>query len=342
MKHTNAPDNLEQPRDAAHWFARMQSGEATEADRRAFEAWRTADPENDRQYRNLNHFWQATLAVPEQRLRGMMEEAPKPVPQAAPQSRPASQPRLSRRQFGLGLGLAAACSLVAVSYVVATVGVFNQPLDVLELATAKGERRQIALPDGSTLDMNTNTLAIVRFYGDQRRIDLQQGEIFLDVHSDAKRPFLVDAGVGQVTVTGTRFNVRRDADAVGVSVESGSVRVRSGAWWNRGERALTAGQRVIAHADQPLGAISDADITGITAWQRGRVIFNNEPLAHVIDEMNRYLAQPAHLEATHLGQYHISGVFSVDDPDAMISALPAIAPVRVVHLPDGQVRILAR
>ncbi|MFA5631040.1 MAG: FecR family protein [Porticoccaceae bacterium] len=331
MKPSNVSDNLEQPRDAAHWFARMQSGEATEEDRGAFEAWRTADPENDRQYRNLAHFWEATRAVPEQRLRGMMEEAPKPVRQ---------QPRLSRRQFGLGL--AAACSLVAVTYVVGTTGVFNQPQDVMELATAKGERRQVTLPDGSTLDMNTDTLAVVSFYKEQRRIDLLCGEIFLDVRSDAKRPFVVDADIGRVTVTGTRFNVRRDADAVGVSVESGSVLVHSGAWWNRHERALTAGQRVVAHADQPLGDVSDADVSAIAAWQRGRVIFNNEPLAHVIDEMNRYLAQPAYLEAAHLGQYHISGVFSVDDPEAMIDALPAIAPVQVVHLPDGQARILAR
>ncbi|WP_193075194.1 FecR family protein [Pseudomonas sp. FME51] len=330
MKHSNASDNLDQPRDAAHWFARMQSGEATEEDRRAFEAWRAADPENDRQYRNLDHFWEATRAVPERRLRGMMEEAPQPVP----------QPRLSRRQFGLGL--AAACSLVAVTYVVGTSGVFNQPLESIELATTKGERRQIALPDGSTLDLNTNTLAVVRFYQDQRRIDLQQGEIFIAVRPDADRPFVVDAGMGQATVTGTRFNVRRDADAVGISVESGSVRVRSGPWWNRRERALTAGQRVVAHADQPLGDVSDADVSAIAAWQRGRVIFNNEPLAHVINEMNRYLARPAQLEAAHLGQYHISGVFSVDDPEAMIDALPAIAPVRVVHLPDGQARILAR
>lgn len=330
MKHSNASDNLDQPRDAAHWFARMQSGEATGEDRRAFEAWRAADPENDRQYRNLDHFWEATLAVPEQRLRGMMEEAPKPAP----------QPRLSRRQFGLGL--AAACSLVAVTYVVGTTGVFNQPLNVMELVTSKGERRQVALPDGSTLDMNTDTLAVVSFYKEQRRIDLQRGEIFLDVRSDAKRPFVVDADIGQVTVTGTRFNVRRDADTVGVSVESGSVLVHSGSWWNRRERALTAGQRVVAHADQPLGDVSDADVSAIVAWQRGRVIFNDEPLAHVINEMNRYLARPAHLEATHLGQYHISGVFSVDDPEAMISALPAIAPVQLRRLPSGQVRVLAR
>ncbi|MCK9563375.1 MAG: FecR domain-containing protein [Bacteroidales bacterium] len=330
MKASNASDDLECPRDAAHWFARMQSGEATEVDRRAFEAWRAADPENDRQYRNLSHFWEASLTVPEQRLRDMMEETPKAVAQA----------RLSRRQFGLGL--ATACSLLAVTYVVGGRGAFSQPLDSLELATRKGERRQVALPDGSALDLNTDTQASVRFYSSQRRIDLRQGEIFLDVRPDRERPFVVDTGIGQVTVTGTRFNVRSDTEALQVSVESGSVVVRSGLWWNRGERTLTAGRQVVARADQPPGDITDADVDVIVAWQRGRVIFNDQPLAHVIDEMNRYLAQPAHLEAAHLHEYHVSGVFSVDDPDAMINALPAIAPVRVYRLPEGQVKILAR
>ncbi|XOT97985.1 hypothetical protein ACMTAU_03630, partial [Alcaligenes pakistanensis] len=42
-------------------------------------------------------------------------------------------------------------------------------------------------------------------------------------------------------VTGTSFTVRRDAEQVKVLVESGSVEVSSGRWWNRQTRYLAAG-----------------------------------------------------------------------------------------------------
>jgi transmembrane sensor len=48
------------------------------------------------------------------------------------------------------------------------------------------------------------------------------------------------------------------------------------------------------------------------------------------------------LDAPSLTQHRIAGVFSIDDPQAMMDALPAIAPVRVVHLPDGRLHIVAR
>ncbi|HCQ47873.1 MAG TPA: hypothetical protein DIW53_14355, partial [Achromobacter sp.] len=48
---SDGSDALDHPADAAHWFARMQSGEVTAADRQAFAAWRDASPDNDRDYR---------------------------------------------------------------------------------------------------------------------------------------------------------------------------------------------------------------------------------------------------------------------------------------------------
>ena len=334
MSLPNPADDLEPPRDAAHWFARMQSGEATEEDWRAFEAWRRMDPEHDRAYKNLGYLWEASLKVPEQRLRGLMLDTGA-APKAGLRSLHLPRRRLGLALAGTGVLAAATCFLGVADW-------SGRLLDTVTLSTRKGERRQTALPDGSVLDLNTDTLAVVRFYDNRRLVKLRRGEAFFNVRSEAGRPFVVDAGMGRVTVTGTRFNVRRDPQALRVTVESRSVLVQSSRWWHRSERRLAAGQQAVAQADGGLGAVSAADIGSIAAWQRGKVIFDNEPLAHVIDEMNRYLAQPARLEAVQLREYRLSGVFRVDNPDAMIDALPAIAPVRVQRLADGQVRIMAR
>ncbi|PWF23817.1 FecR family protein [Corticimicrobacter populi] len=323
-------DSLEHPCDAAQWFARMQSGEVSDDDRRAFEAWRMADPEHEQQYRRLAYIWQATLAVPESRLQALMHE----------QDVPPVRPWLARRR--LGLGLAGACTLAVAGVAGVSRGWFAAEPESLTLMTRRGERHQATLPDGSILHMNFGTRVVVRFEKGLRLVELRQGEAFFEVSHDAARPFVVNAGMGRVTVTGTRFNVRRDAASTQVSVESGSVRVDNGRWWARNERRLSAGQQVVAYADQTLGEVGQADVTNLVAWQRGRMVFNDVALAEVIDEMNRYLAQPARLATAALGQLRVSGVFGVDDPEAMIDALPAIAPVQVIRLLDGRIRIAAR
>lgn len=328
--HARSPDALEHPRDAAHWFSRMHSGEVTDLDRQAFAAWCSADPAHEREYQQLTAQWDAMLSVSHTRLRGLMDAslaASKPPP-------------VSRRRFGIGM--VAACSLPVVAGIVAAPYLFDRDDKRINFATRKGERRQVALPDGSTLHLNGDTRLVAHFGTDERRVELMQGEAFFDVHHDLSRPFVVQGGVGQVTVTGTRFNVRRDSAALQVSVESGSVRLESGPWWRQSERRLTAGQQAVAYAGNTLSDVTQVNVDNLTAWQRGKIIFNNVPLATVISEMNRYLTQPARLDAPELGQHRISGVFSVDDPLAMIDALPAIAPVSLGRLPDGSIRVVAR
>lgn len=333
-------DALEHPRDAAHWFSRMHSGETTETDRQAFAAWCSADPAHEREYQKLTAQWDAVLSLPEARLRGLMQATNDT--QALHVAPP--PPAMSRRRFGLRMvaacALPVAAGLLAAPYVAPYL--FDRGEKRLNYATRKGERRQVTLPDGSILHLNGDTRLAARFGAKERRVELAQGEAFFEVQHDTSRPFVVEGGVGQVTVTGTRFNVRRDSESLQVSVESGSVRLESGPWWRHSEHRLGAGQQAIAYASSPLGEVTQVNVDNLTAWQRGKIIFNNVPLATVINEMNRYLMQPASLDAPALGPYRISGVFSVDDPLAMIDALPAIAPVSLDRLPDGRVRVLAR
>lgn len=60
-------------------------------------------------------------------------------------------------------------------------------------------------------------------------VGLVQGQVDCHVTPRLGRPaFVVEAGEAQVTVVGTRFTVRRQGDAISVSVTEGHVRVTSG------------------------------------------------------------------------------------------------------------------
>ena len=331
MKPNNDTSTSDDPRDlAATWFARLHSGDATEEDRRLFEQWRNERPENDQQYRNVQQIWGATLQIPETELREIL----------ARRDVAASQPNQTRRRFAWGL--AGACSAALVGGVALNGGWFSSPLQTIQITSRRGERRQMTLPDGSVLDVNTGTRAVARLYEGKRVVELQEGEIFFSVEHDAERPFIVDAGDNRVVVTGTRFNVRYESQVARVSVESGSVEVSSGSWWHRQLRSLGKGQGVNVADGQDLGDIEQLDLNTALAWQRGKIVFENTPLSQAVAEINRYLDRPARLEALALRDHRIAGIFSVDDPQALIDMLPEFAPVRVYHLLDGQTRIVAK
>lgn len=321
-------DDLDHPSDAAHWFARMQSGEASEQDHQAFQAWRDADPENERHYREVEYLWRATQAVPDERLRSLLPTSPVTIPSA------------KRRYLTLGLGTLGVLALTAGTLYQS--GWMDSAHETVQLVTAKGERKQIKLPDGSIVALNTDTIAQARLSVDRREVELIQGEVFFSVEHFQTLPFIVHTDLGTITVTGTRFNVRREADSVLVSVQSGSVKVQSGPWWRRQERLLGAQQQVLLRRGTEPSPVQSADVESLTAWQRGKIIFRNTPLETVVQEMARYLPQTLSLDAPTLRQHRISGIFDIDQPETVIKALPAIAPIRIQADAAGVLHIVAR
>ncbi|NWL76996.1 peptide ABC transporter substrate-binding protein [Pseudomonas taiwanensis] len=308
--------------EAAQWFSRNRDPEQGSDERREFEAWLAAAASHRSEYRLLEVMWSAVDLIPEQRLRELCTAEVLPLPVR------------SRRRFLQG-ALAAAAS-------VALVMGATYLLDPLSLrgesfTTALGERRQVMLADGSTLDLNGRTRVTVVYSADRRLVRLEAGEAMFSVTPDKARPFVVEAGPGRVTVTGTRFNVRRDVEDVRVAVESGRVLVAG----ERGEasRPLLAGDGVRVAADGGVGPVQRIDIASITAWRQGKLIFNDVPLVEVAQEVSRYREQPLRV-AEEVANLRFSSVFRADDTNALLTALPRILPVKVRTLPDGSSEII--
>src|SRR6202040_1603516 len=60
--------------------------------------------------------------------------------------------------------------------------------------TAVGEQAAVALPDGSSFDLNTNSRVEVDYTERNRVIRLERGEAYFKVAHDTHRPFWVYAG----------------------------------------------------------------------------------------------------------------------------------------------------
>src|SRR5262249_11450268 len=70
----------------------------------------------------------------------------------------------------------------------------HPPVIKQDYSTEVGQQRQVKLPDGSTLVLNTDSSVTVNYSLRERGIHLTRGEVTFSVAQEADRPFLVRVG----------------------------------------------------------------------------------------------------------------------------------------------------
>lgn len=186
--------------------------------------------------------------------------------------------------------------------------------------TAVGERRTVTLPDGSQVTLNTATRLAARFGGDRREVILETGEALFDVAHRDGAPFDVLSQDGRIRVTGTRFNVYRQAAFTQVDLLEGGVSVGPASGVGSTAR-LRPGQAVrLAASGQP-GPILVAQAARIDDWNQGRISFDAAALSEAVAEMNRYSRTPLRILTPSLNRLQIDGVFEAGDTAAFARAV---------------------
>ena len=344
------PDSLPDTASvAAYWFAREKSGRMTTEQRMRRDAWLRASAHHALEYERARGIWNAAGLVPAERLQALMSETPQESGDRRHASSFASstdtgrsrsvRPGSSRRRLAFGLGLACtAAAAVGISVYVNP----SQPSYSLQVASAVGQYRQVTLPDDSIIELNTGTRLSVNYYPDRREVILQEGEAAFTVSPDAERPFFVEAGDTSVRVTGTRFGVRRQAQAASIAVLSGAVQVRQGPWWSREQADLRAGQTLAPGTGNHFTVLSAQDTASVLAWRQGRVVFRDTPLASAVNEINRYASQPIRLNIANANSIRIAGTYSTRNINGFLELLPDIAPVAVQRLANGSAVIVRK
>ncbi|SHM47951.1 FecR family protein [Chitinophaga jiangningensis] len=152
-----------------------------------------------------------------------------------------------------------------------------------------GQRKIIQLSDGSTIHLGAASSLEYpeQFTGNTREITLT-GEAYFDITTDPRHPFIIHTGDVATTVLGTAFKIAAFAgQPITVAVASGKVKVESNANGNLQELAiLTAGKQVSWHQQQAtLQSVNAADVA---AWQKGRLVFNNQTLATIAATLERW------------------------------------------------------
>src|SRR5690606_10338466 len=202
--------------------------------------------------------------------------------------------------------------------------------------TDVGQRTTAVLADGSKVELNTDTELRVEFERGVRRVALLRGQALFDVAHDADRPFVVAAGGRTITALGTVFDVNLAGEGLSVTLVEGRVAIAGQA---HEPGALPAEPRILVPGEQFVAIASRAEevrpaaIERVTSWRRGRVVFENERLAEVIGEINRYSKRRLVLGDPALAELRVSGVFRTGSVANFSAALTASFPVRTVADP---------
>lgn len=327
--NSSAPLSASAEEQASLWAARLDGSTLSTADRAALDAWLAAHPA----HRALLSSYCQFSADLEQRLpllEGIREDLAEK--QAAP---PTARSRPWLRWPTLaGAMLTAAAAVAVVLWRHAPQNQFQN------VATPVAQRSELALADGSHVELNAHTALVVDLKDGERRVRLASGEAFFRVSRDANRPFFVETPAGLVRVTGTQFNVRTvSPDALEVTVLEGSVQVRPGAA-STPPRQLAAGDRLVAEPGQVrVATLTGSDLANALAWRQGRIVFEETPLREALTRFAHYHGR--NLTASDAAaRLHVGGVHSLDDLDGFLTSLEQVLPsVRVLHRRDGSVRV---
>lgn len=291
--------------EAIERLVQLHSGSAGAAERMDFLRWRGQSAEHELAAREAEALWGA---LPETRSAQRYRQ------------------RVQRPRRLLALAVAACVAAIAVTIAL------PEPLAGLysDYATRTGERRMLELADGSRVWLNSESALSVDFSPQQRRLRLHGGEALFEVAKDPSRPFIVEARGGEVRAVGTRFDVDSRGPQVRVDVTEGVVQVNSA---GSAPVRLSAGERLSYRESTAPEPVQPLDLSSASAWQRGKLIFNQRPLGEVLDELERYLPGRIVLTDSALRQHKVSGVFDLKDPDALLKTLERLQPVKVTHMP---------
>ncbi len=198
-----------------------------------------------------------------------------------------------------------------------------------EYTTTAGQRLSATLVDGTQLMLAPASRLSVPFdYGRGDRAVRLDGEAFFTVVHDPAHPFVVRAGNAVATDVGTRFDVRSYVadSAVRVAIADGRVSLHASTRLPPSEGDHPS---VLAHGDVAIVASTritvahGVDVTALTAWTAGRLVFRDTPLRDAVVAMSRWYGVSVVLGDSRLAERRVS--VTTDEPSVRV-LLDALAP----------------
>lgn len=340
-KVVDLPDRQIVREEASLWVARLDSRENNPDVLNELQNWLNKSPTHREEFRRLSALWGEMDILDDLNY---LDDSHNLAEQTT---------RYSNSRWLKRIGGIAALLLIAIASHLSTGP--NKGLEQhATFHTNFGEVQTIALSDGSTLTLNTDTTVEVAMSGSERRLNLLKGEAHFAVAKDASRPFSVYAGHGLVRAVGTAFSVYLKKRDVEVIVSEGRVELMANTPpVSGGDGAQTDASnptllKVIAAGDQAVMAddglkrlepISEIAINRKLSWRSGMLAFAGDPLSDVLEQVSRYTDVRVEIADAKIAALPVGGYFKVGELDGLLEALETTFGIRAEWVDEKHVRI---
>ena len=308
------------PSEAAALFIARRSEGLTANERQLLEEWLARDGAHRRAFENAERAWSS------------FDDAKGDEILAAMRAHALVSRRRTRPRW-LPIAAAAALALVALSFVLSN-RLDPDPGTGLqanaEYESVTGEVKELQLADGSRMILDADSVVQLAFTGDQRQLQLRKGRALFTVEPDVSRPFAVSAAGRSIVAVGTQFDVNIVADGLTVTLLVGRVDISS-LDEGRSLVTLTPGQQYVERGGDAHIRTIGATIENVTAWQKGLINFDDQPLAEAAAIMNRYSSDQIVISAEAVAQIRLSGQFRAGESERFAATLAEMHGLRLVR-----------
>ncbi|MGF2881232.1 FecR domain-containing protein [Acinetobacter johnsonii] len=176
--------------------------------------------------------------------------------------------------------------------------------------TATSEVKNIVLEDGSMLTLAPKSAIKVDYTTGQRRIELIQGDIYVDVAKNPARPFIVHTKQADYQALGTRFIINQYTDTSALNMLHSRVQASANLTAQTKPLIVSEGQRiqVDAHGLRKIEAF-DAQMLK-TSWHMQQIQANELALPDLLNRLNAYHTGYMIFNEKELSQIKITGIIN--------------------------------
>lgn len=208
----------------------------------------------------------------------------------------------------------------------------EEPLTVTQIVTENGQKKEITLPDGTKVWLNSGTtFSYTGNYGKSNREVSLLGEAFFDVTRDESKTFIVNAGDLTIKVLGTSFNVNcyPNNKVVETTVVSGIVSIEDDlkaegseivilnkmekGTYNKDQHIISIESSTADVSARPLKlkkiTLNEEETGYIASWKDQTLSFNNETFEEMAVKLQRWFNVTIKIDDPDLKNYRYKGKF---------------------------------
>lgn len=227
----------------------------------------------------------------------------------------------SKRWLKYAAVLALIVSSTAVYFMLPKFGTNEQIVEVKNIirTNPQGQKSIVHLPDGSLINLNSNsTLTYQSDFLQNRYIELT-GEAYFQVKKNPSSPFVVKSGEILTTALGTSFNVNTKTPKIEVILVEGSVKVEKVDNSDEFE-ILKPNQKIHYDESSGLSSIQLLSNLNATLWTQGILSFDNTPLSEVTKILEDWFAVRINIEGDYKNLKY-SGKFEKEHLSNILKAM---------------------